>query len=286
MKTYLDCIPCFVNQALRAGYIATGDEHKIKALLDEVGSRIREIPMTCTPPETGEYIYRRVREVTGVEDPYSDIKRKSIREVLSLLPRLRDMVFSSDDRLLAAIRLATIGNVIDFGIQERYDLMEEIGKMGQMNYAIFHYSTFREQLDRTDEVLFIGDNAGESVFDRLLIEEIGKPVTYVVREGPVINDATREDAIESGLHEVATIVSSGSTAPGTILRLCTAEFIDMFRNAGMVISKGQGNYEGLSESDQRVFFLLRAKCPIIARDIGVKMNDFVLLDSSLSGQHL
>jgi len=285
MKTYLDCIPCFMAQTLRAGQVATDDEHKIKELLDEVGSKIREIPMTCTPPETGEFIYRLVREVTGVEDPYREIKKKSIREVLSLLPRLRDMVKSSEDRLLAAIRLATIGNVLDFGIQRRYDLMEEIGKMEHMQYAIFHYDSFRERLAQTDSVLFIGDNAGESVFDRLLAEELGRPVTYVVREVPVINDATREDAIESGLHEVATIVSSGSTAPGTILRLCTGEFLEMYRDSGMVISKGQGNYEGLSESDRQVFFLLRAKCPIIARDIGVNVNDFVLLDSSLSGHH-
>lgn len=260
--------------------MATDDEQKIKELLDEVGSMIREIPLTCTPPETGEFIYRRVREVTGNNDPYKEIKKRSIEEVLALLPRLRKMVEESEDPLLTSIKMATIGNVLDFGIQKRYNLMNEIGDLDNMEFAIFHYESFKEQLEASSSILFIGDNAGETVFDRLLIEALEKPVTYVVREVPVINDATMEDAVDSGLHEVAEIISSGSTAPGTILKLCNRQFLNQFRNADMVVSKGQGNYEGLSEAGRQVFFLLRAKCPVIARNIGVGMNDFVFLDSS------
>lgn len=276
MKTYLDCFPCFVEQAVRAARLVTDDEKLIKQILDEVGAYFPKIPMSSTPPETGEFIYRRIREITGVNDPYKAAKKASIEEVLSIYPRMQEMVRDSDDRLLTAIKLATIGNVLDFGISRKYDLMEEIEKISEMKYAVFHYNEFREQLEGVSSILYIGDNAGESVFDRLLIETLEVPVTYVVRETPVINDAILEDAIDSGLDEVAEIISSGSTAPGTILRLCNDAFLERFDTAELVISKGQGNYEGLSGVDRKVFFLLRAKCPVIARDIGVELNDFIL----------
>lgn len=276
MKTNFECFPCFVEQALRASRMVTDDERTIKEILDRVGERFREIPLTYTPPEMGDYIYRTVREVTGVKDPYQVMKKESILQVLSIYPFLEKMVANSDDPILTAIKLATIGNVLDFGISRKYDLMEEIAKIENMEFAIFHYDTFREQLENSSSVLFIGDNAGETVFDKLLIETIRKPVTYVVREGPVINDATVEDAIQSGIDQVAEIISSGSSAPGTILRFCNKEFLHRFSQADLVISKGQGNYEGLSGTERQVFFLLRAKCPVIARHIGVKLNDFIM----------
>lgn len=276
MKTYLDCFPCFVEQAVRAARLVTDDEKLIKQILDEVGAYFPKIPMSSTPPETGEFIYRRIREITGVNDPYKAAKKASIEEVLAIYPRMQEMVRDADDSLLTAIKLATIGNVLDFGISRKYDLTEEIEKISEMKYAVFHYNEFREQLKGVSSILYIGDNAGESVFDRLLIETLEVPVTYVVRETPVINDAILEDAIDSGLDEVAEIISSGSTAPGTILRLCNEAFLERFDKAELVISKGQGNYEGLSGVDRKVFFLLRAKCPVIARDIGVELNDFIL----------
>jgi uncharacterized protein with ATP-grasp and redox domains len=275
MKTYLDCFPCFVEQAVRASRLVTDDEKVIKQILDEVGSHFQDVPLNSSPPETGEYIYRRIREITGVNDPYKNLKKASIAEVLSIYPILEEMINKSDDPLLTSICLSTIGNVLDFGIKRKYKLMEEIGKISEMEYAIFNYKEFREHLDRASSVLFIGDNAGESVFDKLLIGELGKPVTYVVRETPVINDSTMDDALESGLQDVAEIISSGSTAPGTILKLCNAPFLEIFKEADMVISKGQGNYEGLSGVDRTVFFLLRAKCQVIAQNTGVQLNDFI-----------
>lgn len=260
---------------MRAARLVTEDEKVIKQILDETGAHFQKVPLSNTPPETGEFIYRRIREITGVNDPYKDIKRASIREVLSIYPLLEEMLAQSDDPLLTAIRLSTIGNVIDFGVNRSYKLQEEIGRISEMEYAIFHYDAFREHLDQASSILFIGDNAGESVFDRLLIRELGKPVTYVVREIPVINDTTLEDALESGIHEVAEIISSGSTAPGTILKLCNDSFLERFKEADMVISKGQGNYEGLSGVDRAVFFLLRAKCKVIAQNAGVQLNDFI-----------
>jgi len=276
MKTYLDCVPCFMGQALRAGRIATKDEKKIKALLDEVGCMIKEIPMDNTPPETGDIIYRKVSEITGVSDPYKKIKQASIKDALKFYPGLKQIVIESDKRLLTAIRVAIAGNIIDFGVNKAFNLEEDVQKILKQDFAICHYQQFLEQLEQAQSILYLGDNAGESVFDKILIEELGKPVTYVVREIPVINDVTFSDAVDSGLDQVANIISSGSSAPGTILPLCNKEFIRQFEEADMIISKGQGNYEGLSNVKRPVFFLLKAKCKIIARHLEVQENDIVL----------
>jgi len=265
-----------MDQALRAGRMATDDEKQIKELLDSVGCMFKEIPLDHTPPETGELIYRKIRELTGEEDPYRSVKKTSIKEALELVPGMKKMVGEADDRLLAAIRMAIAGNVIDLAVGRKFILSDEIREIMKQDFGIFDYNAFKEHLNNTSSVLYIGDNAGESVFDRILIEELGKPVTYAVREIPVINDVTEEDALDSGIGEVAEIISSGSTAPGAILRLCSRDFLERFENSDLIISKGQGNYEALSEVGRPVFFLLKAKCRVIAGDLGVRVDDIVL----------
>ncbi len=276
MRTYLDCIPCFFNQALRAGRIATGDETKLKKLLDEIGLMLRDIPLESSPPETGMLIYEKVREITGVFDPYKALKMASTEKALALYPALKNKVEKSNDKLLTAIRIAIAGNVIDFGVNRNFNIEEEIDIVLQKDFAIFDYDKFKAHLDKTDEILYIGDNAGESVFDRILIEEMKKPVIYVVRAIPAINDVTYEDAIEAGIDKVATILSSGTSAPGTVLETCNAEFKSIYKNSEFVISKGQGNYEGLSDENRAIFFLLKAKCWVIANDIDVNEGDIIL----------
>ena len=276
MKTYLDCIPCFFNQALRAGRIATNDEEKIKRILDEIGMMLKDIPLESTPPETGRLIYEKVREITGNHDPYREIKIEITQKALSLYPSLKEKIEQSDDTLLSAIRIAVAGNVIDFGVNRNFDIEREIHEVCKKDFAIYDYKEFRECLDTTDEILFIGDNAGESVFDRILIEELKKPVIYVVRGEPVINDVTYDDALLAGIDQVATIISSGTNAPGAIPTTCSDEFKRIYHDAKCVISKGQGNYEGLSDEKKPIFFMLKAKCDVIANDIGVNEGDIVL----------
>lgn len=276
MKTFLDCLPCMMDQVLRAGRIATDDERIIKKLLDTVGAMMKDIPLENTPPETGEIIYRKVREITGVTDPYKEVKKANIEEALSLYPGLKKIVEESDNSLLTAIRIAIAGNVIDLGVNKKFNLVEDVRKILKQDFAILDFKKFEKQLKIANSILYLGDNAGESVFDKILIEELNKPVTYVVREIPVINDVTEEDAIASGINEVAEIISSGTTAPAVILSLCNNEFIERFNNSKMIISKGQGNYEGLSDVKQPLFFLLKAKCFVIANELNVVENDIVL----------
>lgn len=275
MKTYLDCFPCFIDQALRAGRLVTDDERLIKELVDSVGESFKNISLESSPPEMGEFIYGKIREMTGIDDPYREIKKSNINEALAIYPDVKKMLDKAEDRLLVAIRLAIAGNIIDFAFGEKFDLKHDIERILEQEFAIFHYNEFKEHLDNANSILYIGDNAGESVFDRILIEELGKPVTYVVRGKPIINDVTMEDAVDSGLDQVAELISSGSTAPGAVLRLCNDEFIERFEHAEMIISKGQGNYEALSDVKKTVFFLLKAKCKMISKDLGVNQNDIV-----------
>ncbi len=261
--------------------MATDNEHLIKEILDQLGSLLKDISLDTTPPLVGQTLYRKITEITGNPDPYRHIKADSTAHALALYPSLKEKVRQSADPLMTAVRLAIAGNVIDFGACAQFDIDEEIRVSLQKDFGICHYREFKAALATTREIMYIGDNAGETVFDRILIEQMNKPTVYVVREVPVINDATIEDAIAAGIDTIAEIKSSGTSAPGTILNTCSRDFVDSFARAPFIIAKGQGNYEGLSDEPARVFFLLKAKCPMIARNLGVEPGDIVL-----KGTHL
>lgn len=289
MKTYLDCIPCFYRQALDAARIAGADEIKQKQIVDKISRLIPNFPLDASPPEMGREIYSLVGKISGVKDPFKEIKENSNKFALKLYPELKQEINNSEDRLLAAVKLSIIGNIIDYGAKNSLDVPKEIDSLFQGNFTIdnennsttFKYNQFKEALNEVDTLIYLADNAGEVVFDRLLIEELvkelGKEVIYVVKDKPIINDALIEDAIFCGINKVAKITSSGSDAPGTILKYCSPEFIELYQDAGLIISKGQGNYEALSEEDRPIFFLFRAKCPVIAEDVDCNVGDMVLL---------
>ena len=281
MRTYLDCIPCFMSQALRTGRLLGLSDEKIRALLTEMGKKIEDIPLDDPPPKTAVMVYDLIASYTGKIDPFREVKQEATEKALALYPKLKKDVLESKAPLGRAIRLATVGNVIDFGVSSSYDLEAEIQKMLGQSFGRWDEEIFTEAVTRADWILYLGDNAGETVFDRLLIETLARPTTYVVREAPIINDATIEDAMAAGLEKVTGIISSGCSAPGTVMDQCSPEFLDLFRKAPVIISKGQGNYETLSDADAPIFFLLKAKCDVVAGHLGVKNGDLVLASRSL-----
>jgi uncharacterized protein with ATP-grasp and redox domains len=289
MRTYLDCIPCFYRQALDTARIAGVDELIQKKIIDELSQLIPDFPLEASPPEMGREIYSLVGKISGVKDPFKEIKENSNKFALKLYPKLKQEINNSEDRLLAAVKLSIIGNIIDYGAKNSLNVTEEINSLFQGNFTInnessstiFKYNQFKDSLNKVNNIIYLADNAGEVVFDRLLIEELveelGKQVIYVVRGKPIINDALIEDALFCGINKVAKITSSGSDAPGTLLKYCSPEFIRLYQKAELIISKGQGNYEALSEEDRTIFFLFRAKCPVIAEDVGCDVGDIVLV---------
>lgn len=279
MKAYLDCYPCFFIQALKTARLVISDEKVILQILKDVSVYLSQASFDVTPSEIGLGVYRILSRRTGVEDPYKEVKVKCIQQALSLYPELKKLIETSEDRLMTAVRLSIAGNVIDFGTDSSFDLKLELETILSQDFAVDHYEEFRRALEKAQDIVYIADNAGETVFDRLLIEEIKKPVIYVVREKPIINDATREDALLSGLDKVSEIMSSGCDAPGNILKFCSNGFLKIYGSADLVISKGQGNYEALSNEEKPIFFLLKAKCQVVARDLGVKEGSIILAEA-------
>jgi len=276
MRTYLDCYPCLLRQGLQAARFAGADDVRQKVALDSVLDVLRQAESTATPPEIANRVHQIVRRETGDGDPYRSVKEQSTREALALYPRLKTLVAEADDPLDAAARLSIAGNIIDFGPVREYDLWATVERVLAQPFAIDDGEAFRKALGRVDQVLYLSDNAGETVFDRVLVEELDVPVVYAVKGGPILNDATLEDAQAAGLDRVARVVDNGANAVGTILSLCSESFRHMYEEARLVIAKGQANYETLSSEGPEVFFLLQTKCPIIARDVGAPVGGIVL----------
>jgi len=259
--------------------MTTSDEGVQRGVLSEVAALLAELPADVTPVEMGLNVHRIIRERTGSIDPYRRVKKESNRKALELYPRLEAYVEAADDRLRAAVVVAAIGNVIDFGANPGFDLERSVDSGLATGLTGSDLEAFAERLGEVDQVLYLGDNAGEIVFDKVLVREIaslGARVTFAVREAPILNDATREDARAVGMDRWAEVIGSGIVGPGMQLARASPEFQDRFSRADLIVSKGQGNYEGLSEEARPIFFLLVAKCPVVARDLGVEVGDLVL----------
>ena len=300
MKTYLDCFPCLLRQALEAARMAEADagqcsepcpepfdyaqdkprrraaEGQQRAVLNRVMELLAVVRADSTPAETGYHVHRIVREMTGVRDPYRRVKEKATRNALQLLPRLREIVARAADPLDQAVRIAIAGNIIDFAPGVQFTLEATLERVLHQPFAINDLEALRRALSKAQRVFYLADNAGETVFDRVLIEILEQPVIYAVKGGPTLNDATQEDAIAAGLEEVAEIVSTGSDAPGTVLEYCTPAFRQLYDEAELIIAKGQANHEALDEGDRRLFFLLQVKCSVLGREIGVEPGSIVL----------
>lgn len=288
MRTYLDCIPCFFRQALEGSRIVRATPKQQKQIIDEFARKIPKISLEASPPEIARIGYKLLRIASFNGDPYHAVKQKSNRCALRLLGRLREKVSRSKDRLLTAVELAIAGNIIDFGVKNNLNIKEELKRiLVEENkfihkQSIFHYKEFRRALKKSADILYLADNAGEVVFDRVLIEEIKKEypkknIYYAVKEKPVINDALFEDAKVCGIDKTAQVISNGTDAPGTLLSFCSKEFKQIYKSADMIISKGQGNFESLSNEKRPIFFLFMVKCPVVAKETGCKMGNIVLL---------
>ncbi len=293
MKTYLDCVPCFFKQALDAARLAGADSQVQKQILFELSRELKNFSFSDCPPLMGRFIYQLVAKITGKLDPFKKLKEKSNKLALGFYSELKEKVEKAKDPLLLSVELAIAGNIIDYGVKSNLDIEKEVDDtlskeneaIGKESKAIFNYPEFFESLKKAKSILYIGDNAGEVVFDRVLIEQVkkmypDKKITYAVKEKPIINDALGKDAYFCGIDKIAQIISSGSDAPGTIFSLCSKEFLEEFSQADMVISKGQGNFESLSNQDCRdVFFLFMAKCLVVAKHLNCKIKDIILFHS-------
>ena len=276
MEFSLDCYPCAVRHALQGVRKSGMNEEMHEAVMQRVLRNLASLKSGSTSPEIFAETYAIIREVTGVEDIFKKEKEESTREAMAYYAEMKEKIQQSSDPFETAVRLSVAGNIIDYGSLDSYDLSDSIQRVLEQPFAIDDLEALREAVDRTDQILYLADNAGETVFDRLLIETMQKPVVYAVKDGPILNDAIQEDAIAAGLDKVAEIVSCGARASGTVLNQCSSEFIDRFNKARVIIAKGMGNYETLSSVKAPVFFLLQIKCEMVGRDIGAPVGSIVV----------
>lgn len=288
MQTYLDCIPCLLRQAVEAVRMVAASESVQEAVVRRVLEDLSIRDFSQPPPVLAQSIHRHIRELTGLKDPYLDIKDRFNALALHLLPALEIRVAEAVMPMETAVRLAIAGNVIDMGITGTL-------REGQVEEAIEHALTaplrgelesFIDAVAGAKEILYLTDNAGEIVFDRLLLRQLPlERVTVAVKGAPVINDATREDACAAGIDKFVRVIDNGSDAPGTLLSDCSETFLHQFNRADLVIAKGQGNYETLSAVPKNIFFILKVKCPVIARDLGCSLGDLILRRSIHRPEH-
>ena len=278
MKTHLACIPCLARQALDAVTEAVPDPARREPLLRRLLRDIADGDWSDTPPAMAQRLQRSIRRELGDPDPYRAIKDRMNEMALRLVPALRARIAAHPDPREAAVRVAIGGNLLDVGAKTQIaaeDLPAHLETIWTQPLRGDVASLFAAA-ERARSILYLADNAGEIVFDRLLIEQlpVGK-VVVAVRGAPVLNDAVRADAETAGLPELVPVVDNGSDAPGTILDDCSADFRARFAAADLVIAKGQGNYETLSETDRPIYFLFTVKCPLVAARVGEPVGSLV-----------
>jgi len=284
LKIGLECIPCFVRQTFEAVSFITNDERQKESILRQVLSTLANESFDRAPPYIGRVIHEIIRDLSGNSDPYLHIKKDSNVLARRLMPSLRHIMKSSTEPFETAVRLAIAGNIIDYGQGDHISkekIKETVTSCLDQPINRVTINELRGEIEKASSILYLGDNAGEVFFDRLLIEKMERyPVTFVVRGAPIINDALRDDARMAGIDSLVKVVDNGSDVPGTILEECSKEFQRQFMEADLVIAKGQGNYETLNDERKKIFFLLKAKCPVIARDIGCDEGDIVIVKNN------
>lgn len=285
MKAKADCIHCYLKQVVSTLKRADiGEEEQFK-LVFEIMDMIKELDMSKTPAYNSTVVQQKVCEIIGNRDPYASVKRESNDAALSLYPKLKARLDLSRDRLYDAIKMSVAGNVIDLGIQRSFDIEGALSQALDVGFYVDDYELFKESLENTDEVLIIGDNSGEIVFDKILIEELtalGKSVIYSVKSKPALNDATMEDAEYVGMKDLKKlrVIETGSGFLGVSLDDVSDEFSSALENSKLIISKGQANFECLEDVAwiaKKTFFLLKIKCDEVTSFAGAPLGSMVFL---------
>jgi damage-control phosphatase, subfamily I len=286
VKVQADCVHCYLKQVVSTMKQLDIDEKKQYEILYEIMEDIKSLDLDKTPAYNSSVVLRKAYKLLGESDPYKKAKKESNDIALSHYAELEEKLENSKDRLHDAIKIAVAGNVIDLGIFRNFDLNLALEQIMDKGFSVDCFSKFKEELDSTEDVLIIGDNSGEIVFDKLLVNELkklGKAVTYVVKSEPILNDATMEDAEYVGLTDVASVIETGSGHLGVSLDDVSKEFMNHLENARLIISKGQANFESLEDIDwiaKKTFFLLKIKCEEVASVSELDFNSMVFLRKS------
>lgn len=276
MKTSPDCFHCILKQAVSAVKRNETDPDIQIQTIRKVIEILAASDDRLSPSEIAGATNQAMREALGLDDLHQEEKENGHNLAMSYLEDLRNLAREGDDPLEQWLKISAAGNIIDIIHADDYDLWEEVRTTVNQDLSGPDLENFRKALLSAPHLLYLADNVGETVFDRVLIENLDIPVIYAVKSGPILNDASKEDAIRAGIDQVAEIVETGSRAPGTVLSQASESFRELFRNSTLVLSKGQANFETVDEQGEKVFFLLRMKCPVISERVGIPQGRLVL----------
>lgn len=278
MKTEFECLPCAVNSIVRLFETGVVGEEKQELLMRKLLALLSDTSYELSPPVLGREIHQLVREELNDTDPYKAVKQQFNAQLMDLYSALEKKVKDADDDFDTAMRLAIAGNVIDFGAKYQYDIMEAIDTVMSSELACDDSGKLKEALSEAKSLMYIGDNCGEIVLDRIFLKQIDVEKKYfVVRGAPIINDVTEEDAAFVKMGELAEIMTTGDNSPGAVWESASEDFRKKFEEVDVVISKGQGNLEGLLDVPHKnLYFMLVTKCELIADRLGVKRGGYVV----------
>ncbi|MFH2092605.1 MAG: ARMT1-like domain-containing protein [Pseudomonadota bacterium] len=284
-----ECYPCIFQQFLSIATLAKLNDAQKKIFFETLMQYLLE---THGDGIVVQHIIRKATDTVidmlnqpGDFDLYKAIKAHSNDIALNYYQVFKEKIKMSGSPLKIAVKLAAAGNIIDFGAKNHanLDIEKELDSIDQSGFGIYHFDEFAKQLSTASTLLYICDNSGEIVLDKVFIEEIkiafpSLNIICAVRDRPIINDAVLNDALYVGLDQVVSVISSGSIYPGTILEETSHEFKKLFDNADLIISKGQGNFETLLDTNsEKMFFILKIKCDLMARLSNTQQGNLVLM---------
>ena len=272
------CIFCFTRQFQNLLDKHVEGEDKKVELTKSFFNHLSQIDTSLKTPYISRDIHAMVREFLNDPDPYKSEKEASNRLILDVYDYLKERVNNSYHPFKEALKMSIAGNIMDYGPANSFNIMDTIFDLENMQIAIDKSIELESAISNSKKLLYLGDNAGEIVFDKLFLETINHPnVWYAVKGSPVINDVTRLDAEMTGIYKYANIIDNGYDAPSTIIEKSSPSFQEAFESADLIISKGQGNFEGLlDKGDKRIFFLLMVKCQVIGDYVGVNKGSIII----------
>ena len=285
MKVEIRCASCILHRGYMEIKEATNDPSlQFKAMSALLHFLAKEFKPTANPAYLGTQRDRLIKRITGNQDPYAKRKRMSNQNALEILPLAKNLVSnesSKELRFRKACLCSIVGNVMEFDIPDNpfeYTDVQKLIQRAEEDLAIDEITKIFDKARKAKDILYLADNAGEIAFDTLLVHELkklGAHVTVAVKGGPVLNDATMEDAKYVGMHEVAdNIITTGTDAVGLIPSECSDEFLSVYNSADFVVAKGMGYAETLTEIDLASphALLLRTKCSTVANFFNVSLG--------------
>jgi len=275
------CVECIVNQSKRVADAIHADEKLTKEIVQAVEKMAPGFSFKETPPEVAAAVYEKMSKIAGKKDLYDEVKRVSTDKADTFIPHLEQKIAASSEVLLTATKVAVAGNVIDLAAEFSFDLNEELDKIFHTNFAVNDFDRLQAKLSEASTLLYIADNAGEHIFDKIYIKTIlslypGLEVYYMTRGNAIINDVTYEEAKEAGFDEICHLVDSGVNTPGFVYSRANSNAQKLFDNADIIVTKGMGNYECLNDSGrENLFFLLKVKCNVVANSLAREVGDII-----------